>query len=171
MDENKEAKVEEQKKTEAPFVAGEKGFAVFLLLIGLFFTYQSVLLWQRYPGISACAAVPLFVSVLIVIFAVAILIIDRNKDSVNHGKSVGEIVKATFTYIFPRDVLVIMGLVLLYCIGLYLGFGFYVCTPIFLWVGMSYLLHKDYVKNLLWTALCMAFILVIFTYLFSVVLP
>ena len=58
-----------------------------------------------------------------------------------------------------------------YCIALNLKVGFYIATPVFLWVSMCYLMRKDYVKNILWTALCMAFILVVFRFIFSVMLP
>ncbi|MCD8123784.1 MAG: tripartite tricarboxylate transporter TctB family protein [Lachnospiraceae bacterium] len=161
----------EEEKKQAPFKSGEKGFAVFLLLFGLFFLYQSILLYQEYPGASSCASIPLFVSALIVIFSVAIIITDRKAPSENHGLPVGEIVKKTLGYMVPKDVLIMMAFILLYCVALYMGLGFYIATPIFLWGGMSYLMAKDYVKNILWTALCMAFILVVFRLIFSVVLP
>lgn len=52
---------------EKPFRSGEKGFAVFWLLFGGYFFYQSMKLYQKYPGLDSCAAVPLFVTGVIVV--------------------------------------------------------------------------------------------------------
>lgn len=39
---------------EKPFRSGEKGFAVFWLLFGSFFFYQSMKLYQEHPGLDSC---------------------------------------------------------------------------------------------------------------------
>lgn len=158
-------------KKQKPFAPGEKGFAVFLLLFGAFFLWQSILLYSEHPGAESAGAVPMFVSALIVIFAICIIISDRKAVSVNTGLGFGEQAMKTLGYIFQRDVLVEMLLILAYCVALNFGLGFYIATPVFLWVSMCYLMRKDYVKNLLWTALCMAFIVIVFRFIFSVVLP
>ena len=80
-------------------------------------------------------------------------------------------IRQTLGFVFQRDVLVELILILAYCFALNFGLGFYIATPLFLWISMCYLLRRDYVKNLLWTALCMAFIIVVFRFIFSVVLP
>jgi len=160
-----------EEKKDVPYKPGEKGFALFLLLFGLYATSESWKLYQMSPGASSFGAVPLFVSALIVIFSAAILITDRKKLVETAGLSGKEKVMETLRYIFPLDVSVTMVLILLYCAGLYLGLGFVPVASVFLWASMSYLMHKGYVKNLLWTALCMAFILLVFSFLFSVVLP
>jgi len=157
--------------TEKNFKPGEKGFAVFLLLFGGYFFQASVKLYLENPKPSSYGAVPLFVSSLIVLFSLAILINDRKKTSETKGLPAGKKILTTLAYIFPKDILIMMGLILAYCTALYQGVGFIVSTSLFLWVGICYLLRKNYVKNVLWTACCMAFILVVFRYLFSVVLP
>lgn len=178
------------KKTEpdAPknsFQAGEKGFAVFWLLFGLFFLYQSLKLYEKTPGISSAAAVPLFCSGVIVLCAIVIILSDRKAVTPNSGKPIGTQFRQTLKNIFPTDISVMILLILLYCIGLYIKLGFYVCTPVFLWVGMMWFMRKKFVadgfdkkafvkccvSNLIWTAICIAFILVMFSYLFRVVLP
>ena len=161
MDENK----------NAPFQPGEKGFAFFLLILGAYFFYESMKLYQASPGASSYGAVPCFVSALIVLFSLAIIVSDWKKPSLNHGLALGEKIKKTLSYMLPNDVLVIAVLIVIYCVALYLDLGFYFVTPVFLWVGMSYLMRKDYIKNILWTAVCMVFIWAVFTTLFSVVLP
>ncbi len=160
-----------EEKKENLYKPGEKGFSVFLLLFGCYFLYESWKLYQQEPGASSYGAVPLFVSAMIVIFSLAILISDRKKKTENTGLSFGEAAKKTVGYMFPLDVLVVFILIVLYCVGMQIGIGFVWMTPVFLWISMSYLMKKGYIKNILWTALCMAFILLVFSYLFSVVLP
>lgn len=150
---------------------GEKGFAIFLFLFGLFFTYQSFLMYIAKPGASSHAAVPLFVSILIVIFSTLIFIFDFKKDSTNDGIPFSKKIEKTLYYMLPKDVLVIIVLILLYCIALMFNFGFYLITPLFLWAAMSYLMNKNYVKNILWTALNLLFIYIVFSFVFNVVLP
>lgn len=158
-------------RKDALYKPGEKGFAVFLLLLGAYFVYESLKLYRESPGASSYGAVPLFVSSLIVIFSFLILITDWKKKTENSGRSFGDMVKHTLAYMFPVDVVVIFVLIILYCVALQMGVGFEISTSVFLWVGMSYLMRTGYLKNILWTALCMAFILLVFSFAFSVVLP
>ena len=171
MKETKEENVVIRPDEKPEFQPGEKGFAVFLLLIGQFFTWQSLLLYQKAPGASGSGAIPLFCSVVIDLLAIVILIADRKKQSVSSGKPFGQAVKNAFRYLANRDVVVMAALVLVYCVILYLGVGFMIVTPVFLWVGMTYLSRGNYGKNIIWTALCMLFIYLVFRVLFSVVLP
>lgn len=168
-----EEKIKSEKVSgnEEKFKPGEKGFAVFLLLFGLYFFYGSINLYKNDPKPSSYGAVPLFVSAVIIIFSLAVIISDRNIKSETDGMNINKKFAKTLAYIFPKDVLVIMILMVLYCIGLFVGMGFFVATPIFLWVGMCYLMRKNYLKNMIWTGLSMAFILIIFTHIFKVVLP
>ena len=156
---------------QKPYKPGEKGFAAFLLVIGLFFTWQSWKLYSSAPGASSYGAVPLFCSSFIDLMAILILITDRRKQSENSGLPLGLILKNSMKHLFSPDILIMLALVLAYCIALYLGAGFMLAAPVFLWVGMSYLSRGNYLKNLLWTGLCMAFIYLVFRVLFSVVLP
>ena len=156
---------------DSKFKAGEKGFAVFLLLFGLYFFGESVKLYKMDARPSSFGAVPLFLSGLIIIFSLVIIISDRKKISETKGMSLGEKAWVTLRYILPKDVLVIVIFIVLYCIGLYLGIGFILGTSIFLLGSMTYLMKKNFVKNIFWTACSMIFIVVVFKYIFSVVLP
>jgi hypothetical protein len=167
MEDKDIAKVEQTEKLQP----GEKGFAVFLFIFGSFFAYQAYLMYLKKPGPSSYAAVPLFVSILIMIFSALIFITSINKQTVNHNKPIIEKIKATFSYIFQRDVLGMIILIFLYSIALRYKLGFYIVTPIFLWVAMSFLMAKNYLKNILWTLISILFIYVVFTFSFSVVLP
>lgn len=158
-------------KVSAKFQPGEKGFAVFLFLFGSFFLYQSFLMYQKAPGASSYAAIPLFVSLLIVIFSALIFIFDFHAESTNKGMSISVKIRNSLQYILPKDILVMIGLILLYSIALKYNLGFYVVTPMFLWLSMSYLMRKNFIKNVLWTGLSLLFIFVVFSFAFRVVLP
>ena len=96
-------------------------------------------------------------------------------------------VRQTLLVMFPTDVVSMMVLLLLYCLALNAKLGFYPTTVVFLWVSMSWYMRKGFysrqngfdkkaflkiaAKNLLWTAISILFILVVFTFLFNVVLP
>jgi hypothetical protein len=151
---------------------GEKGFTIFLLILSAFFLYQSILLYRKNPGSSSCAALPLGVSILLTVLSLWNVILNiKKKTPLSGSMTIAKKVRDALVYIFPMDVLVMTGLVVLYCAALRMGLGFYISTPIFLWCSMCYLLRKDYLINLLWTTLCMLFILLVFSLLFSVVLP
>ncbi|MGF6905771.1 tripartite tricarboxylate transporter TctB family protein [Fusobacterium sp. PH5-44] len=167
----KNIKPEQVIEKEDKFKPGEKGFAVFLLLFGLYFFYGSINLYRNDPKPSSYGAVPLFVSAVIIIFSLAVIISDRKKKTETEKMNRKKMIGTTLSYIFPLDVLIIMILMVLYCIGLYVNIGFFIATPIFLWFSMCYLMRKNYLKNIIWTALSMVFILIIFTHIFKVVLP
>lgn len=150
---------------------GEKGFSIFIFAFGLFFFYQSVLMYQKKPGASSYAAVPLFVSSLIIVFSILIFIFDFKKDSANRGLPISIRIKNTLSYAFQKDVLVIMLFILFYCAALIMKIGFYIITPFFLWASMSYLMRKNYLHNILWTILSLVFIYLMFSFAFNVVMP
>lgn len=169
--EKKEIEGKEISEKQKKFGMGEKGFAVFFLLIGLFFTWQSIILYKEHPGASSCGSVPLFCSSVIALFSLLTIIFDRKKETENSGKAVIEMMKDTCRHIFPTDVIVMLLFMVAYCIALYVGLGFMYVTPVFLWGSMTFLSRGNYVKNILWTGLCMLFIYLVFHILFSVVLP
>lgn len=156
---------------QARMEPGELGFLIILLLIGLFFLYQSILLYRAYPGLENCSAVPLVVSIIIAGLSLLEIITALRKGAHRTGGSAAERLKACFAYLFSKQVLVILGLIVLYCIGLFLGIGFIILTPIFLFVSMCFLQKGDYKKNILWTAIIMAFIILVFQELFNIILP
>lgn len=148
---------------------GERGFTLFLLVFSCFALYQSILLHQEYPEPSSCAVLPLGVSVALTILSLwNVLLSWRRKAPQTGGKSA---VRAGLSYALPADVAIMVGVVALYCAALRTGIGFYIATPLFLWGSMTYLLRRDWLRNLAWTALVMLFVWLVFTLLFGVVLP
>ena len=85
--------------------------------------------------------------------------------------TMAEKIKKGLQFAFPMDTLVILGGILIYCLLLSLGVSFYIATPLFLYGSMCYLMRGNFVKNILWTAIVMAFIILVFRMLFSVVFP
>ena len=88
MSELEKKRSETPQQAEAPFKSGEKGFAVFWLLFGGFFFAQSLQLYQKHPGLDSCAALPLFVTGVIVLCSIINLIGDRAITSLRKAECV-----------------------------------------------------------------------------------
>lgn|GEM_PF-388086 len=173
--ENPEAAQPQDSLPKPDLQPGEKVFTVALFLVGVFFLIQSLMLWGRVeaPKISSAAALPLFCSGLWTILTFVIMIENLKKTialSSLKGDAMAALKKG-LAYAFPRPALVMLLAIVAYCVSLLLNASFYIVTPLFLWGSMCYLMRKDYVKNILWTALCMAFIFLVFRMLFGVILP
>ena len=159
---------------EHPLEAGEKVFAIVLLILGLIAFALAMELWGRMkePKIASAAAVPVFVSGLWSLMALLTVIENfRLTTPLSAMRNGAEKVRAAFDYALPMNVIVMIGMILAYCVMLVLGISFYIATPLFLYGSMCFLTRKDYVKNVLWTAIVMAFIILVFRMLFSVVFP
>ena len=89
----------------------------------------------------------------------------------SHIKGMGEKIMKALAYALPLNVIIMLIAIVAYCVALVEGVSFYIATPAFLYFCMCYLMKKDYVKNILWTACVMAFIVLVFRMLFSVVFP
>ena len=162
---------------EHPLEAGEKVFSIILLLVGAVALKLAIDLWfsiplRRGPRIASAAAVPVFVAGLWVILA-AITVLENFKltTPLSGVAGIGNKIVKALAYAFPLNVLIMLIAIVAYCWALVEGISFYIATPAFLYFSMCYLTRKDYVKNILWTALVMAFIILVFRMLFSVVFP
>ena len=157
--------------------AGEKIFSFIVLILGTIALKLSVDLWfsiplRRGPRIASAAAVPVFVSALWVVMALWTVIENfKLTTPLSKIQSTGEKIIKALQYAFPLNVLIMLAIIVAYCAALLEGVSFYIATPLFLYFSMCYLMKKDYVKNILWTAIVMAFIILVFRMLFSVVFP
>lgn len=170
----KEISQAERGKQKPTLAAGEKVFAVILLLTGLGAFGLALELWSRMsePKIASAAALPLFVSGLWVLMALLTVIENFRLDTPLSGlSSMKEKLWAGLRYAMPLEVLVMIFAILAYCILLLIGVSFYIATPLFLYGNMCYLTRKNYLKNILWTAIVMVFIVLVFRMLFSVIFP
>ena len=157
--------------------AGEKVFSFILLIIGVIALKLSVDLWfsislRRGPRIASAAAVPVFVSGLWVILALWTVIENfKLTTPLSNVKGFGTKFIKAVQYALPLNVVIMLVAIVAYCVALVEGVSFYIATPAFLYFSMCYLTRKDYLKNILWTACVMAFIVLVFRMLFSVVFP
>lgn len=150
---------------------GEKGFTVVLLAVAAFMLYQSVMLWQKKPGVAGPAIIPLLSSGLVVLLSLATVVSNiKKKTAIRKDMPFVGKVKCVCSYLFSSNVLVGLAAIVLYCALLMMGVSFYIVTPIFLWGLMSFYKKGDYLKNLLWTAICMGFIFVVFRLMFNVMI-
>lgn len=157
--------------------AGEKVFSFILLIVGVIALKLSVDLWfsislRRGPRIASAAAVPVFVSALWVLMSLWTVIENfKLTTPLSKVKGVGEKIMKALAYALPLNVIIMLALIVAYCVALVEGVSFYIATPAFLYISMCYLMRKDYLKNILWTGIVMAFIVLVFRMLFSVVFP
>ena len=157
--------------------AGEKVFSFILLIVGVIALKLSVDLWfsislRRGPRIASAAAVPVFVSALWVLMSLWTVIENfKLTTPLSKVKGLFTKIKMAVAYALPLNVVIMLVLIAAYCVALVEGVSFYIATPAFLYISMCYLMRKDFVKNILWTGIVMAFIVLVFRVLFSVVFP
>ena len=160
--------------SQSQLQSGEKVFHIFLFAMGLFAFILALQLWFQMsePRISSAAALPLFVSGAWTIMSL-IGIIENIKMTtpLTQIKDASQKLHEALKYAFPKEVLVLLLAILVYCMLLFLKVSFYISTPLFLYGGMCYLMRGNYIKNILWTAVVMAFIIVVFRMVFGVVFP
>ena len=162
------------REKQAKLRAGEKAFTVVLFLAGVFLFYHSLKLWLRLnpPRSSSAAALPLITSGLWVVLTLTLIIENLLKKTPLSGiKSLGQKISKGLLYVFPKEVLVTLCAMAIYCVLLLIGVSFYIVTPLFLYGAMCYLTGKGYIRNILWTAIIMGFTIVVFKMLFGVAFP
>lgn len=150
---------------------GEKGFTVILLLAGLFVTVESLKMYREDPTLQGYGTVPLICGVLLSLFSLIVLLKDLKTESEIKGLPFKEKASSVIHHLFIVDVVIMLLFIAAYCLMLYFGIPFVISSPIFLWASMSYLRKTGYVKNILFTAIVMAFVIVVFNVAFGVVLP
>ncbi len=151
---------------------GEIGFSIIILCIGIGALIESIKMFLKDPTPSSFGALPLFLSVVIVFFMLKIILFeDRKTGSESDNLNFKEKVKSAVNHAFTKDILIIFFMLVCYCIMLLLNLGFNISTTIFLFVSMCYLMGGKYVKNIIFTVVIMAFILILFKTIFQVILP
>ncbi len=150
---------------------GEKVFPVLLLMLGIFVTKEAWGMYSRSPELSGYGTIPLFCGVMMVVLSVIIIITNFFRKSELTGMTMREKTIAVIKHLFSADVLVMLVMIAAYCVLLANGIPFIVSSPIFLWAAMTYLERGNFVKNILFTAIVMAFVILVFKVGFHVVLP
>ncbi len=150
---------------------GEKVFPILLLMLGIYATKESWGMYKRSPELSGYGTVPLFCGAMITLLSVIIIITNMFHESEISEMPLKDKALAVVKHLFSLDVLVMLAMIIVYCIMLYNGVPFIISSPIFLWVAMTYLERGNFVKNILFTAIVMAFVILVFKVGFHVVLP
>lgn len=166
------AETTENAVVQAELQSGEKVFTFVMFVFCAVMFYQSYLLWNKNPGLSGPATFPMITSgfpMLLLFFS--IIGNFRKKTPVSGVASLGEKTKIVIEYLFSRNVTIALIFIVSYCLLLSYGVPFYVTTSLFLWGLMTLLYKGNYVKNVIWTAMCIAFIFVVFGLGFGVIMP
>ncbi len=151
---------------------GEKGFSIIILVIGILFLIESIRMFMEEPTSSSYGALPLFLSVSIVILMLKIILVEyRNKGTNKEKVSLMDSITSVKNYVFTKDIVFQFIFVAAYCILLILGLGFEISSSLFLLVSMTYLMRGQLLKNSAYTLITMFFILIVFKTVFQVILP
>ena len=149
---------------------GALAFAAAILLLGGAAFAMALALWLRTeePREASAAALPVFVSALWVLAALwNAIACAAEKRKCAARSSAAEALR----HALPPRALGMLGMIAAYCALLYLGVGFAIATPLFLYGAMCFLQRGDYVKNLLRAVVVTALIVLVFRGVFGVVLP
>lgn len=145
---------------------GEKTFDLILVIIAVIF----VILSSQITPIGSMTAssegfYPLVVSVISLILAAANFL----KGNAERRKN-GEVGTADSVGVFNKDVLVMMGFLLLYIVLIFLV-HYIIATLVFTTLAVLYLSGKDWKTSLLVGFIATMMIVLVFKYGFSVILP
>lgn len=161
---------QEKQKEEMLSPAGRMSTLLFLI-VGLVFFVKSLELYQKDSSPSGSAMFPLLVSGLLLILTVIDFVQKLKIKSELTGLPLKEKFTVTIKYLFPINSLVFLFMSIGFYIAVSLGMPFMIAATVFLMLSMCYLIPHAFLKNLIYTAVIMTAIYVIFTMLFKVSLP
>lgn len=156
-----------EKKTKP----GEKVFTLILFIVGALFTKGSWSMYKADPTLQGYGTVPLFCGIMIMVFSAFILLRSLRTKSEVAGLSFKEKAAELRKHLFAGDVIITLLIILAYCALLAFNVPFIIASPLFLWGAMTYLRRGGWIKNIIYTAIIMVFVILVFNVGFSVVLP
>ena len=154
----------ENEKKQLP---GESGFMLVLAALCIFLLSGSVKLFRDDPQFSGAGGLPLILSAILTILAIVLLFQGVRSKNKEGKKSPGELL----AFIFPKNIIVFILLLIAYCMALMFHVGFYPSTAVFLMAAMEYLDPKSWKWNLLTAGILLIVIYVAFSLLFKVQMP
>jgi len=163
--------VMEKTQVEEQLAPGGKAFAFILLLIEVFFLYESIKLFQKYPKFSSIGFFPLVLCVFLILLSIADILENRKQASRNKGKSLLIQAWESIKYLLPKDNVIFILMIFGYMMALYFGVSFLPSSVVFLLASMCFLIRGDVIKNILYTGIIMASIMLVFKVVFLVPLP
>ncbi len=168
---NKENKQPVEEKTETLLKPGAKVMPFLLIAFALVFFISSIQLYKEDPVISGSATFPLIVSGVMLLLSIVDCIQKLMSKSEIAGKPFKEKIVAVIKFVMPFRCFIFLLMAVGYYFLLQLGVGFIIASSIFLMASMCYLMRGQYVKNAIYTAICVAALYVIFKVVFKVFLP
>lgn len=151
---------------------GELASILIFTIIGIIVFILSFQIYIKNPVLSSQGAFPLLLGILMLIMS-ALMIFELkkyDKATYTNGSNVSGKVKELIEYLFPGKILPVIILIVFYAIALP-RVGFIISTFLYLFLSMAMLKTKDIIKSLLASAVSVAFILIVFQFIFKVILP
>lgn len=152
----------------------EKGELIAILAFALLSVILFILALQVFlkdPTLSSAGAFPFLMTTLMLIMSGLMLFELRKYASAYEEKTnVLEKFKESSIYIFPDKIFFILIFIVVYAIALP-KVGFIISTALYLFISMITLKNKDILKSLVVSIGIVAFILVVFQFIFKVMLP
>lgn len=142
---------------------GEIGFSCLWILLGILGWYFALEITSE--TYSSPSVFPKIASTIIIVCGlISLLKAIKRAPPAPGGDNV-------FQYLLPKDVLVILSLLLVYCIVLP-HLHFIASSYLFMVIGMIYLHRgKSIVRSLIYSAIALLLLVLVFRYLFLVILP
>lgn len=154
---------------------GERVFSIALLLFSLWLLHQSLQMWHKAPGITSYGAMPLAISVVMILCMLYVIFVEDIKAVTdNPGKGIMGKIKYALRYVLPLDVAVFIALIVIYTVMLLLGASFLISSLFFMLATITYLMPKDKKTirdNILFTIVILGLIYVVFQIGFKITLP
>ena len=154
---------------------GERAFSYIMLAFSLWLLWQSAKMWQKAPGFTSYAAVPMMISVVMTVCMIIVIFVeDIRAVTEKRGDTAAERIKYAARQILPLNVALFILLIAVYLIMLLLGVNFLVSSAVFMMGTMTYLMPKDkksFLGNLGFTAIILVVIYLVFELIFKVSLP
>ncbi len=142
---------------------GEIGFAVIATVFGVLGYYFALDMTSE--NLASPSVFPKLASAVIVLCGLRCIYTACKKEPPEEGTP------NVFKYLLPKDVIVVLVMLLAYCIALPIV-HFVPASYVFMVVGMIYLHHGKYIwQSLVISAVAMALLIAIFRYVFLVILP
>ncbi len=142
---------------------GEIGFAIIATVFGILGYYFALDMTSE--NLASPSVFPKLASIVIVLCGIRCIYTACKKEPPEEGTP------NVFKYLLPKDVIVVLIMLLAYCIALPIV-HFVPASYVFMVVGMIYLHHGKYIwQSFLISAVAMALLIAIFRYVFLVILP
>ncbi|MCI8270589.1 MAG: tripartite tricarboxylate transporter TctB family protein [Lachnospiraceae bacterium] len=149
---------------------GERAFSISLLAVNIWEISEAFKMCVKKPGLSSYGALPLGLGIIMLLCLCKIILLeDRKKTS--ERKKLRQSFLDAIMFVFPKDIAVFVGMMLIYFAALLLGAGFMIATPFFLFISMCYMMPHEIIKNGIFTVILVALIYIIFKMIFKVTLP